>query len=151
MDKPTTQLPRDFKEFIAYLNSERVEYLLVGGYAVSFHGLPRFTSDMDIWVRADATNAKKLGRALECFGFRDSKVTSGDFLKADSVFRMGVPPLQIDILSEVSGCDFTKCFARRIVLKHDEIEISMIALEDLKCNKRSAGRAKDLGDLEGLG
>lgn len=147
----TTHLPPDFKEFIQLINSAGVEYLLVGGYAVGFHGAPRFTADMDIWVGSQVANAEKLGRALERFGFRDPEVTSGRFLKPDAVFRIGRPPLQIDVVTEISGCDFADCYARREVLTRDGIDISIIAVEDLRRNKQAAGRPKDLGDLDGLG
>jgi phage replication-related protein YjqB (UPF0714/DUF867 family) len=146
----TTHLPPDFREFIQYINSAGVEYLLVGGYAVGFHGAPRFTADMDVWVGMRGDNAEKLGRALEQFGFRDPEVTSGRFLKPDTVFRIGRPPLQIDVVTEISGCDFAECYARRQTLTRDGVEISIISLDDLKMNKRAAGRGKDLGDLEGL-
>jgi hypothetical protein len=92
----------------------------------------------------------KLGQALEQFGFRDPEVTSGRFLKPSSVFRIGQPPLQIDLLTEVSGRDFDDCYSRREILLRDGLEISVIALADLKLNKRAAGRAKDLGDLQNL-
>ena len=146
----TTHLPPDFKEFIQYINSEKVEYLLVGGYAVGIHGAPRFTADMDIWVKCDPANAAKLGRALEKFGFGDPQITAGQFLKDNSVFRFGVPPLQIDILTEASGREFVDCYLRRETVVRDAIEICVISLEDLKANKQAAGRAKDLADLEGL-
>ena len=146
----TTHLPPDFKEFIQFINSEEVEYLLIGGYAVGFHGAPRFTADMDIWVGGAPANAAKLGRALQQFGFSTPEITSGQFLKPDSIFRIGRPPLQIDLLSEVSGCNFEDCYARREVISRDNIEVSVISLHDLKANKQAAGRAKDLGDLEAL-
>jgi len=146
----TTHLPPDFKEFIQSLNSAGVDYLLVGGYAVGFHGAPRFTADMDIWVGAEPENGVKLGRALEQFGFRDQQITSGQFLKKDSVFRIGHPPLQIDVLTDVSGRDFVDCYSRRELLERDGLQISIISLVDLKLNKRASGRAKDLGDLESL-
>jgi hypothetical protein len=147
----TIHLPPDFKEFIQYINSEKVEYLLVGGYAVGFHGVPRFTADMDIWVDSSSKNAAKLGRALEQFGFRDAEIVDGRFLKPSSVFRFGVPPLQIDILTDASGIDFNQCYPRREILERDGIEISIISLADLRLNKKASGRAKDLADLEGLG
>jgi hypothetical protein len=146
----TTHLPPDFKEFIRCINSEKVEYMLVGGYAVGFHGAPRFTADMDIWVGSDANNAAKLGRALQQFGFRTPEIISGQFLKSDSVFRIGRPPLQIDLLTEISGCTFADSYPRRELLSRDGIEISVISLGDLKINKRAAGRGKDLGDVESL-
>jgi hypothetical protein len=147
----TIHLPPDFKEFIRFMNSEQVEYLLVGGYAVGMYGAPRFTSDMDIWVDAARQNAAKLGKAMRQFGFREPEIVAGRFLKPNSVFRMGHPPLQIDLVSEIAGCTFADCYARRQIFSRDEIEISIISLDDLKQNKRAAGRHKDLGDLEALG
>jgi hypothetical protein len=146
----TTHLPLDFKEFIQSINSEKVEYLLVGGYAVGFHGAPRFTADMDIWVDASAENSAKLGRALTKFGFRDPEIVSGRFVKLESVFRIGKPPLQIDILTEVSGLTFRECYSRRETLSRDGIDISLVSLDDLRTNKQAAGRPKDLGDLDNL-
>jgi hypothetical protein len=147
----TTHLPPDFKEFIQSIIWAQVEYLVVGGYAVGFHGAPRFTADIDIWVGTQAENAARLGRALEKFGFRDEEVTSGRFIKPNSVFRIGHPPLQIDILTDIAGCDFGECYARRALLERDGIAISLISLADLKVNKLAAGRGKDIGDLECLG
>jgi hypothetical protein len=105
---------------------------------------------MDIWVGGAPANAAKLGRALQQFGFSTPEITSGQFLKPDSIFRIGRPPLQIDLLSEVSGCNFEDCYARREVISRDNIEVSVISLHDLKANKQATGRAKDLGDLEAL-
>jgi hypothetical protein len=146
----TIHLPPDFKEFIQFINSAKVEYLLVGGYAVGFHGSPRFTADMDIWVDANLKNARRLGQALKKFGFSDPQIADGSFLKPNSVFRVGVPPLQIDLLTDISGCTFSDCYSRRDTIVRDGIEISIIAIDDLRENKRAAGRAKDLADLEGL-
>ena len=146
----TIHLPPDFNEFIQFINSERVEYLLVGGYAVGLHGAPRFTADMDIWVGTTPENALRLGRALQRFGFQSDDITSGQFLKPDSVFRIGHPPLQIDLLAEISGRDFADCYSRRETIVRDGVEISLISRDDLRLNKQAAGRAKDLSDLEGL-
>jgi hypothetical protein len=147
----TTRLPPDFKEFIQFMNSAKVEYLVVSGYAVGFHGAPRFTADMDIWVCDGSENADRLGYALQQFGLRDSEFTTGEFLNPGKVFRFGVPPLQIDILTSVSGCEFGDCYPRREILLRDGIEISLISIDDLRVNKQASGRAKDLADLEGLG
>ena len=146
----TIHLPPDFKEFIQRINSAEVEYLIVGGYAVGFHGAPRFTADIDIWLNYSTDNAARIGRALAEFGFREPDITSGRFLKPDSVFRIGHPPLQIDLLPEITGCSFPDCFARRQVLIRDGVELSIIGVDDLRINKLAAGRQKVLGDLESL-
>ena len=146
----TIHLPPDFSEFIQAINSAKVNYLIIGGYAVGFHGAPRFTADIDIWVGLDRENAARLGQALQQFGFRSPEITSGEFMKPQSVFRIGQPPLQIDILTEISGRAFDDCYSRREVIERDGLELSILALSDLRENKRAAGRGKDLGDLESL-
>ena len=123
---------------------------MIGGYAVGFYGAPRFTADMDVWIGADTTNSSKMGLALGEFGIQDPEVLSGGLHKPNSIFRIGRPPLQIDILTEISGREFSECYERREVLLRDGIEISVISLSDLKSNKQASGRAKDLGDLEAL-
>ncbi|MBU4270506.1 MAG: hypothetical protein KKE86_01305 [Planctomycetes bacterium] len=143
-------LPPDFKEFLQLLNSERVEYLLVGGYAVGYHGYPRATGDMDVWVSATRENATALAAALEKFGFAAESVQPDLFLQRDRVVRMGAPPLRIDLLTSASGVDFTQCYAERTVDLIDGIQVNLISLDRLKANKRAIGRSKDVNDLEHL-
>jgi hypothetical protein len=102
-------LPPDFKEFLQLLNSNEVEYLLIGGYAVGYYGYPRATADMDIWVNATAENAAKVAAVLGAFGF--SEVSPDIFLRERQVIRMGVPPLRIEVLTSISGVSFSECFA----------------------------------------
>ena len=111
----TTHLPPDFKEFIQHMNSEMVEYLLVGGYAVGFHGAPRFTADIDIWVDSEHVERQRnWAERLKVFGFRDPEIIGGRCLKPNSVFRVGSPPLQIDIRRKPSGRDLCRLlFPRR--------------------------------------
>jgi len=146
----TILLPPDFKEFLQLLNSERVEYLLVGGYAVGYHGYPRATGDMDVWVSATRENATALAAALEKFGFAAESVQPDLFLQRDRVVRMGAPPLRIDLLTSASGVDFTQCYAERTVDLIDGIQVNLISLDRLKANKRAIGRSKDVNDLEHL-
>lgn len=146
----TMQLPTDFKEFLQLLNSEKVEYLLVGGYAVSFHGYPRATGDMDIWIAVSAENAKKIVNVYNQFGFSATGLSPEMFLKESQVIRIGVPPLRIEVLTSVTGLRFTDCYARRQSALIDGVLVDVIALADLKINKKAAGRHKDLSDLENL-
>jgi len=141
-------LPPDFREFLQLLNSHKVRYLLVGGYAVGYYGYPRATADMDIWVATDAENVEKVLAALVEFGF--PKVEPELFAKEKQVLRMGVPPLRIELLTGVSGVEFDDCYSRRTVTKLGEEEVNLISLEDLKKNKAASGRYKDLNDLEHL-
>ncbi len=144
------RLPHDFKEFLQLLRSEKIEYLVIGGYAVAFHGYPRSTGDMDIWVAMHERNANGLVAALEQFGFSKDSLSPQLFLRPNQIIRMGVPPLRIELLTGISGVDFATCYSRRISSVVDGIDVDFISLRDLRVNKQAAGRFKDLNDLEHL-
>jgi len=146
----TIRLPSDFKEFLQSLNSEGVEYLVVGGHAVAFHGYPRATADLDVWVARSSENAGKLERAVRAFGFDVPDLDMGLFLQEDTVIRMGAPPIRIEILTSISGVGFEECHQARDVVELEGVTVSFISLEHLKINKRAAGRHQDLSDLEHL-
>ena len=146
----TTQIPPDFKEFLQLLNAKEVEYLLIGGYAIGYHGYPRATVDMDVWIAIDPVNAKKVVVALFEFGFNVPELSPGLFLKEDQIIRMGVPPFRLEILTTISGVQFAECYAERVVDSIDGVEINIIDLEHLKINKKASGRYKDLNDLANL-
>lgn len=143
-------LPPDFKDFLKLLNSNEVEYLVVGGYAVGFHGYPRATADIDVWIKANIENAGKVAKTLQEFGFSLSESPVDIFLQENRVIRMGVPPLRIELLTSISGVNFTDCFSRRIVTNIADIRVNIISLADLKTNKKASGRHNDLNDLEHL-
>jgi hypothetical protein len=143
-------IPRDLKEFLKLLGDHHVDYLLIGGYAVSYHGYPRPTGDMDIWVSMTQDNAAKIIAALEAFGFGEGGLTPDPFIQPDQITRMGNRPFQIEILTTVSGLDFAEAHAQRIVDIIDGVPVSIISAEHLKINKRASGRLKDLADLESL-
>lgn len=145
-----TRLPRDFREFLQLLNSHEVEYLLIGGYAVGYHGYPCATVDMDVWIAVAPATAEKVVAVLEEFGFRSADLTPELFLKEKCIVRMGVPPLKIEITTGIDGVNFADCYAARIADEVDGVSVTLINLEDLKINKRASGRAKDLNDLEHL-
>ena len=144
------QLPPDFKEFLKLLNSHRVEYLLVGGYAVGYHGYPRATGDMDLWVAVRQNNAEKLVVALREFGLNAPQLSADIFLQENQIIRMGVPPMRIELLTTISGVDFDSCYSERIVDMIDSVEVHIINLKHLKQNKQASGRHKDLDDLQYL-
>ena len=146
----TIQIPHDFKEFLKLLNSHRVEYLLIGGYAVGYHGYPRATADMDLWVGIHQNNAEKLVAALREFGFNVPQLSVNLFLKAEQIVRMGVPPLRIELLTTISGVRFENCYSERIIDMIDDVEVHIISLEHLKKNKQASGKHKDLDDLQNL-
>ena len=142
-------LNRDFKEFAELLNAHGVEYLVVGGYALAAHGHPRYTGDIDFWVRPSADNLERLLVALEQFGFGSLGLRVADF-NGDSVVQLGQPPRRIDLLSAIDGVDFEACFRRREQVDLAGVRLNIIGLEDFKANKRASGRLKDLADLESL-
>ena len=144
------QLPSDFKEFLKLLNSHRVEYLLIGGYAVGYHGYPRATGDMDLWVAIRQNNAEKLVVALREFGLNAPQLSADIFLQENQIIRMGVPPMRIELLTTISGVDFDSCYSERIVDEIDNVEVHIINLKHLKQNKQASGRHKDLDDLQYL-
>ncbi|MBS3933052.1 MAG: nucleotidyltransferase [Truepera sp.] len=146
----TTQLPPDFKEFLRLLNSKGVEYLLIGGYAVGYHGYPRATGDMDIWIAMTRSNAERVVAVLQEFGFNMPEVSVELFLEENRAIRMGVPPVRIEVITTISGVDFNECYAKRLRDIIDGVEVNIIDLADLKANKRASGRAKDIDDLENL-
>ena len=148
MDMPI--LPQDFRVFLKLLNSKRVEYLLIGGYAVGYYGYPRATADMDIWIAISKENAKKMTEAIKDFGMKAPALNEGIFLEPGKIIRMGYPPIRIEVLTGISGVNFKQCHARRKEIKIDGIKVKMISLGDLLKNKKASGRHKDLNDLENL-
>ncbi|MCJ7511437.1 MAG: hypothetical protein MUO23_00535 [Anaerolineales bacterium] len=144
------ELPSDFKEFLRLLADSEVEYLLIGGYAVGYHGYPRATQDLDIWISGHPENADRMVEVLRRFGFSVPELNRELFLKEDSIVRMGVPPIRIEVATSLSGVEFRSCFANRVEDELDGVRVSIMSLPDLKANKKAAGRHKDLDDLEHL-
>ena len=144
------KLHQDFKDFLKLLNSHKVEYLLVGGYAVGYHGYPRATGDMDIWIAVHETNAAKIAAVLGEFGMPREAISKELFLEDNKIIRMGVPPIRIEVITGVSGVAFDECYSRRELINIEGILVNFISLNDLKANKQAAGRHKDLDDLEHL-
>ncbi|MDH3675403.1 MAG: hypothetical protein OES12_07890 [Anaerolineae bacterium] len=143
-------LNQDFKEFIQSLNDHDVRYLIIDGYAVAFHGHPRYTKDLDIWIELGQGNAANILKALAQFGFGSLGLTEDDFLEPDQIIQLGFPPSRIDILTTLEGVDFDECFASKTITTIDNIQINFIDLENLKKNKKATGRLQDLADLENL-
>ena len=140
----TIRLPPDFKEFLKLLKEHNVRYLLIGGYAVGFHGYPRATADMDIWVAIHPDNANKMVSVLKEFGFDEPELTPQLFLQEKQIIRMGVPPVRLEITTSISGVEFDTCYEKRIVAELDGVEVNLISLDDLKENKKPADGQKIL-------
>src|SRR5688572_7084319 len=144
-------LNEDFREFLKCLNDAGVEYLLIGGHAVAYHGYVRPTTDMDIWIAPDRANAEKAVSAVrKFFGTEMEGLTADWFLDPENVSRFGVRPFLIEILTKIDGGDFKAAFARHVKTEIDGVRANVIALNDLKANKRASGRNKDLADLDNL-
>jgi predicted nucleotidyltransferase len=146
----TQVLPDDFKEFLRLLTEADVEYLLIGGYAVGYYGYPRTTADMDIWVATSLTNANKLVNVFKRFGMLDPSITPSLFQERGKIIRMGLPPMRIEVLTEIDGVAFAECYRSRVRVVIDGQTVQLISREHLRINKRASGRLKDLDDLEHL-
>jgi hypothetical protein len=144
------KLPQDFKEFLRLLNDREIRYLLIGGFAVGFHGYARFTDDLDVWISRDPTNAHRMVEALREFGFDVPELNEALFCAEDSMVRMGYPPVRIEVKTSISGVDFGEAEAESVIMEREGIRIPTISLHHLKENKRASGRHKDLDDLEHL-
>ncbi len=146
----TIQLPKDFKEFLLLLNQYEVEYLLVGGFAVGYYGFPRATLDIDFFISFKKHNIDKVKIVLREFGFDFPEIDDDNFWEFGKIIRMGNPPVRIELISQASGVEFDDCYNDRLEGEIDGIKINIISLADLKKNKLSAGRHKDLNDIENL-
>lgn len=138
------------KEFLRLLAHHGVEYLLVGGYAVAAHGHPRYTKDIDLWIRQTQENADRVIRVLSDFGFDALGLGVADLMEQDVVIQLGRAPNRIDLLTNPSGVDFETCYAKRVQICLEGVGVDLIDLESLRANKRAAGRHQDLADLENL-
>lgn len=141
---------QDFKEFIALLNTNKIQYLVIGGYAVAYHGYPRYTKALDLWINPSPANAEKVLTALKQFGFGSLEITINDLTTPEQTIQLGYPPIRIDLIASIDGVIFEECYPDRIRVEDSGLFINVIDLENLKKNKRASGRAQDLADLENL-
>ena len=124
--------------------------MIVGGYAVAYHGYPRYTKDIDIWIWAHPENAERVVKTLKDFGFESLGLESSDFLEAETVIQLGYAPNRIDLMIGVPGIDFEDCYAHRVEVEIEDVRLAFIDLENLKKSKQASGRLQDLADLENL-
>lgn len=143
-------LSKDFKEFVALLNENDVKYLVVGGYAVALHGHPRYTNDLDVWIKMSPDNADKVLKVLEKFGLASLKLKPEDFLEKNQIIQLGYPPNRIDLLTALKDVEFDDCYETRVQVTIQNVKINFIDIENLKKNKRATGRLQDLADVEKL-
>lgn len=142
------KLPPDWREFIELLNSNDVEYVVVGGHAVGYHGYPRYTGDIDFFVRANETNATALSKTLAEFGFEGASDLESALTESDKIIQLGRPPNRIDLLTSISGVDFDEAVRDCVTVSMDGVPVKLIGRRALLKNKRSTGRTKDRADAE---
>lgn len=141
-------ISKDYKDMLLALLAEDVKFILVGGYALAAHGYPRFTLDIDFFVLASPDNARAVIRALKRFGAPLSGVSEKDFEKEGIVFQVGVAPMRIDIITQISGVTFSDAWPRALTMEWEGLPIRVLSLQDLLANKRASGRPKDLLDVQ---
>jgi hypothetical protein len=141
----------DFRDLLELFNAHRVEYLVVGSYALAFHGAPRLTRDMDLLVRPTRANAQRILTALDAFGFASLHLTVEDFDRPDQVLQLGVPPVRIDIMTSIEAVAWDEAWSGRAAGQCGGVPVHFLGREQYITNKRAIGRPKDLGDLDALG
>lgn len=145
------ETPSDFRDLLGLFNAHGVEYLLVGGYALAFHGAPRFTGDLDVLVKPDPENAKRIVAAIDEFGFGSTGLGVGDFGAPDKVVQLGVPPVRIDLMTSLTGVSWDEAWSGKVGGRYADLDVFYIGLEEFVKNKRALGRHRDRADLEALG
>lgn len=150
MDITSFNLPQDFADFFKLLNKFEVRYLVVGSWAVAFHGQPRYTKDIDILIARSPENAKKIFLALQEFGFGNVGISEDDLLKPNYVIQLGFEPNRIDILTNIDAIEFEKAELNKQSVVIENITLPILAVEDLILAKQASARAQDLADIEKL-
>jgi hypothetical protein len=145
------EVQQDFRKLLELFNKNKVDYLIVGAYALGFHGIPRYTGDLDIFVKPDPSNAKNIMRALDEFGFGSTGLKAADFEKEDKVIQLGFPPVRIDIMTSITGVSWEQARLGRVEGWFGDLTVPYIGRNEFILNKRALGRKKDLADLEAVG
>ena len=148
--KKKINLEKDIIEFVELCNKHEVKYLVIGGYAVSIHGNPRSTKDIDVCIEMSEANALKMVQVINDFGFSSLKLNKEDFLKKDSITQLGFPPLRIDILNDLDGVPFEKAWQNKKIVSFEDVPVNFIGYNDLIIVKQKAGRLQDLADVDKL-
>lgn len=142
---------QDFEDFLRFLNDENVEFIVVGGYAVAYHGYVRATNDMDLFFRNSSSNVAGIGRALERFGLPTTVADRKRFAEPGNIVRMGLPPVRIELINTISGVTFATAWKHRVPGTYGKTPVHYLSLPDLLKNKSASARPKDLADVDELG
>lgn len=145
------EVQQDFKELLELLNSHKVKYIIVGGYALAFHGAPRFTGDLDVFVKPDKDNAQRVAAVLDDFGFGELDLGPSDFETPDVVVQLGVPPVRVDIITSLTGVEWDQACSGMVSGEYGSVPVNYLGREQFIANKRATGKKKDIADLEALG
>lgn len=140
----------DYKELLALFNAHNVDYMIVGAFALAYHGSPRYTGDLDILIRPDAENGQRILRALDSFGFGSLGLVVTDFTALDKVVQLGVPPVRVDIITSLTGVSWEAAAAGRVKGNFGDIPVYFIGKREFLRNKKALGRKKDLADVEAI-
>ena len=141
----------DFEELLRLLEENGIEYMIVGGYAVAYHGYPRFTKDIDLFFHLTSDNALRLRQALVKFGFREEDLPLDGFTTSGNVLTFGIAPVRVDMLNEIDGVTFDDAWPNAVRGRYGNVDVTFIGLADLVKNKKATPRMKDKGDVEELG
>jgi len=142
---------KDFEKLLALFNAHDVEYVVVGGYALAFHGVPRVTGALDLLVKPDHENAGRILAALDEFDFSSMQLTHADFVMPGNVVEMGEPPVQVDLMTGLTGLSWEDVATGKVRTEYGQTPVYIIGRESLVANKRALGRQRDLADLEAIG
>lgn len=145
------EVQQDFRDLLALFNKHGIDYLVVGGYALAFHGAPRYTGDLDVFVMPDPANAGRIMRALAEFGFESAGLTPADFEQEGKVVQLGFPPVRVDIITSITGVTWEQARSGRMEGHFGDVMVYYIGRKEFIANKRALGRYKDLADLEAVG
>ena len=145
------EVQQDFKELLELLNAHKAEYIIVGAYALAFHGVPRFTGDMDILVKPDPKNAESILAALKEFGFGSLDLTISDFQQPDKVIQLGVAPVRVDLITSLTGVTWQQANEGKVKGTYGDVPVYYLGRKEFISNKKALGRKKDLADIEALG
>jgi len=144
------EIQQDFKELLKLLNAHDVEFVIVGAYALAFHGVPRFTGDIDILIKPDPINAGKVLTALKEFGFGSLDLKESDFNEPDKVVQLGVAPVRIDLITSLTGVSWQQAYSSKVEGSYGDVKVYYLGRKELISNKKALGRKKDLADIESL-
>ena len=144
------KIQEDFKELLELFNKHKVEYVIVGAYALAFYGCPRYTGDLDLLVKPDPDNAKKIIEAIKEFGFESLNLGIKDFSSPEKVIQLGVPPIRIDLITSLTGLTWEQVASHKVKGEYGDIPVYFIGKTEFIINKKSLGRHKDLADIESI-